>query len=229
MSEHLLAWVVPFRPAWAALRIRKAPHWLLSFCILAAIAGMIEVAAHPRSVMATLAHLPPSATASERRVVQEDLEAALPLRVSILPAQLLLRWSARALIVYMLLLAFGAGTPPRGKHLMSISVGVGVVEICERILETVYHISVFAPDTAAYPWTALALAGGVSRYTSALLLTSLNMFTLWFVGAMGWALSVLCGISRIKAVLIAATAWAVAAGCNIALLHLLRNAYVLFP
>jgi len=133
--------------------------------------------------------------------------------------------------VASLFLAFGAGDPPRWKHLMAVSVGAGVIDQCERLAETVFAAfgAHLPTEAGVLPWTALALTGGVSSYAGVLLLTSLNMFTLWTVGAVGWALSVLCSTSKIKAVLIAAAVWTVSAGCTIVLLHLLRNAYALSP
>ena len=231
MSEHVLSWAVPFRPSWAAVRLRRTPRWLIGFCALAVLAGAIEVLSHHRSVETTLEHLPESATAPERDVVRGDLDAALPVRIAVLPVQIFLSISLRALMWHLLFLAFGAGDPPRWKHLMAVSVGAGVIDQCERLAETVFagfgaHL---ATEAGVLPWTALALTGGISSYAGALLLTSLNMFTLWTVGAVGWALSVLCSTSKIKAVLIAAAVWTVSAGCTIVLLHLLRNAYALSP
>lgn len=231
MSEHLLSWLVPFRPSRAAVRLRRTPRWLIGFCVLAVLAGAIEVLSHSRSVETTLEHLPDSATAPERQVVREDLDAALPVRIAVLPAQILLGLSLRALMWYLLFVAFGAGDSPRGKHLMSVSVGAGVIDQCERLAENIHAAfgASLATETSGFPWSALALTGGVSSYAGTLLLTSLNMFTLWSVGAVGWALSVLCSTSKIKAVLIAAAVWTVSAGCTIVLLHLLRNAYALSP
>jgi hypothetical protein len=145
--------------------------------------------------------------------------------------QVFLSISLRALMWHLLFLAFGAGDLPRGKHLMSISVGAGVIDQCERLSETVTaaFTTQLATEAGVLPWSALALTGGISSYAGTLLLTSLNMFTLWSVGVVGWALSVLCSISKIKAVLIAAAVWTVSAGCTIVLLHLLRNAYALSP
>ncbi|MCC6398701.1 MAG: hypothetical protein IT282_16925 [Bacteroidetes bacterium] len=231
MSEHLIPWLVPFRPSRAAARLRRSPRWLIGFCVLAVLAGAIEVFSHSPAVEATLEHLPNSATAPEREAVREDLDAALPARVAMIPVQVFVSTSLRALMWYLLFAAFGAGDLPRGKQLMSISVGAGVIDQCERLAETLhaFYGTSLATETSVFPWSVLALTGEMPSYAGTLLLTSLNMFTLWSVGAVGWALSVLCSTSKIKAVLIAAAVWTVSAGCTIVLLHLLRNAYALSP
>ena len=101
--------------------------------------------------------------------------------------------------------------------------GIG---LCEEIAEFTYlWFLPFQHGLPVFPWGALALAPAGLPYTTGLLLTSFNLFTLWYVGALAWALSVLCSISKSKAVLIAIAIRAVTAGCTIALLHLLRNAY----
>jgi hypothetical protein len=231
MSDHLWPLLLPFQPAASARSIRHTPLWLLSFCLLAGAAALTDIIAHPHDVSATLAHLPPSATTEEREIVRTELDATLPLRIALLPSELLATWSARALLLYILIHAFGSGDPPRGKHLMCVAVGAGVVDVAERILETAFAAALLpTPDQAvAVPWTLLALTGDVSNYALRLLLTSINMFTLWYVWAVGWALSVLCGIHKSKAVLIAGSVWAVSAGCTIVVLHLLRNAYAFSP
>ena len=231
MSEHLSPLLLPFRPALAGMVLRSAPRWFFSFCILAAAAVLLEFVTHTRDVSETLAHLPSSATAEEREVVRADLDSTLPLRAAILPLQHLAAWSVRAILLTLLLHAFGTGVPPRTKHLMSIAVGSGGIDIIERLAQAVYAgIPGAGPGEAVIlPWSLLALTGPTGSYALTLLLTSINMFTLWYVGTVGWALSVLCSVHKHKAVLIAGAVWAVSAGSTIVLLDLLRNAYAFSP
>jgi hypothetical protein len=204
---------------------------VISLCLLAAAAVALELVSHPHDVASTLAHLPSSATVGEREVVRTGLDAQLLSRAAMLPVQLLIGWSLQAAVAYLLIQALGAGDPPRMKHLMSVFVGAGVIDICERTAEIVHNFIVPAVGSpaAGYPWTLLVLTGPIESYPLSLLLTSINMFTLWTVGAVGWVLSVLCSVHTSKAVLIAGSVRAISAGCTIAMLHLLRNAYVFFP
>ena len=231
MSEHLSPLLLPFRPALAGMVLRSAPRWFFSFCILAAAAVLLEFVTHTRDVSETLAHLPSSATAEEREVVRADLDSTLPLRAAILPLQHLAAWSVRAILLTLLLHAFGTGVPPRTKHLMSIAVGSGAIDTIERLAQTMYAgiSDAGAGEALVLPWSLLALTGPTGSYALTLLLTSINMFTLWYVGTVGWALSVLCSVHKHKAVLIAGAVWAVSAGSTIVLLDLLRNAYAFSP
>lgn len=190
---------------------------------------LLEFITHSRDVSQTIAHLPSSATAEEREVVRADLDATLPLRAAILPLQHLAVWAVRAVLLTLLLHAFGTGVPPRTKHLMSIAVGSGGIDIIERLAGTVYAGISGAGEAVILPWSLLALTGSTGSFALTLLLTSINMFTLWHVGTVGWALSVLCSVHKHKAVLIAGAVWAVSAGSTIVLLDLLRNAYAFSP
>lgn len=231
MSEHLYPLLLPVRPARAGGLLRSAPRWFLSFCILAACAVLLEFVTHSGDVSRTLAHLPSSATAEEREVVRADLDATLALRAAILPLELAAAWSVRAALLALLLHAFGTGVPPRAKHLMSVAVGAGGIDIIERFAQAAYAVipGVAAGEPAIMPWSLLALTDHTGSYGLSLLLTSINMFTLWHVGTVGWALSVLCSVHKHKAVLIAGAVWAVSAGSTIVLLNLLRNAYAFSP
>ncbi len=231
MSEHLYPLLLPVRPARTGRLLRSAPRWFFSFCILAAGAVLLEFVTHSTDVSRTLSHLPSSATSEEREVVRADLDATLALRAAILPLELVAAWSVRAALFALLLHAFGTGVPPRAKHLMSIAVGGGGIDIIERLAQAVYAVlpGVAAGEPAIMPWSLLALTGHTGSYTLGLLLTSINMFTLWYVGTVGWALSVLCNVHKHKAVLIAGAVWAVSAGSTIVLLDLLRNAYAFSP
>ena len=75
------------------------------------------------------------------------------------------------------------------------------------------------------PFSAFDLFPAVSDYRVVLLLTSINLFTLWYVGSVALGLAVLCRCRIWKAFLVAVAAWTVSTAFSITVLLLLRNAF----
>jgi len=227
MSDRVAPLVLPFLPGRAAASIRRAPRWLLSLTILLCAQIALEVIAHPVMVEQTVTHLPPTATPIERDVVRDELDAALASDLSMVPLKEIAARAAEALVLGIIFGAITASPRPRFTQMFTLCLGLSGIGVLEKAAEiaflTLTHQHHGLP---AFPWSALAIVrGGQFSYAAGLLLTTINLFTLWYVGALSWALAVLCNISKAQAVLIAFVFRAATAGCAIALLHLLRNAY----
>jgi hypothetical protein len=226
MYSHLAPLGVPVLPGWAAQKIKVHPHWLLPSILIVLLSGALGVISHPVRVQQTIAHIPRSATPEELAIVRSDLDASLPGNISILPFKITATGALEAVVLGLLLAGFGTGDRPRFAQLFALCIGLAGIGILEGAAEvTCLWLLPFPNSMPVLPWSALALAPAGQTYAAGLLLTSLNLFTLWYVGALAWALTVLCSIRKSKAVLIAIAVRAVTAGSTIALLHLLRNAY----
>lgn len=227
MSEHLQALFLPFMPARAGQRVLHTPHWILPLALLVLVTIALKGAGHRVLVEQTLTHIPPSATWAEREAVRRELDSALPLDLSIVPFTEGAAAAASAAVLGLVIAAWGIRQKPRFAQLFAMCIGLAIITGFENGAETVFlSISPPAAGLPVFPWSALALIESTRvSYPSGLLLTTINLFTLWYVCALGWALAVLCNISKAQAVLIALVFRAVTAGCAIALLHLLRNAY----
>lgn len=228
MSDRLAPLLLPFLPARAAAHVSHTPRWVVPLLTVAILQVILELVAHPLRVEQTVAHIPPSASREELLVVRTELDAALPWDLAILPIEESASAAAGALVLGLIIAAFGGGQRPRPVQLFALCIGLAGIGVIEKGAELAF-LSTSGAHAAvpAYPWSALGLAGPVAdSLPVALLLTTINLFTLWYVSALGWALAVLCNIRIAHAVLIAIVFRAVTAGCAIAVLHLLRNAYV---
>jgi hypothetical protein len=205
----------------------QAPHWLFPLLVLILAQIALEVCGHRVMVEQTVARIPSTATRTECDVVRSELDAALPVDLSIVPFKEGSVAAAGAVVLGVVLAAWGTSHRPRFAQLFALCVGLALITCFENGAETAFlSVSPAIHGLPAFPWSALAFtdATGIS-YPVGLLLTTINLFTLWYVSALGRALAVLCNISTAHAVLIALVFRAVTAGCAIALLHLLRNAY----
>jgi hypothetical protein len=226
MYRHLAALYVPIQAGRAAQEIKAHPRWLLPFILIVLFSGALEVVSHTVRVEQTIAHIPRSATPEELAIVRSDLDASLPGDISILPLKIGAARALEAVVLGLLLTGFGTGDRPRFVQLFALCTGLAGIGLLEATAEVAYlWFFAFPHSMPVFPWSALALAPAGQTYAAGLLLTSFNLFTLWYVGALAWALTVLCSIRKSKAVLIAIAVRAVTAGSTIALLHLLRNAY----
>ena len=228
MFDRLAPIVLPFLPARAAARIGHAPHWAVPLIVVVLAQMVIGLLAHALRVEQTIAHIPPSATQAELTIVREELERALPWDLAVVPLKETAGAAAGAVVLGLVIAALGIAQRPRFAMLFALCIGLAGIGIAEKgaeiaFLSTTGHVSAVPP----YPWSGLVFADSRAvSYPVGLLLTTINLFTLWYVRALARALAVLCNISKAHAVLIAVVFWAVTAGCAIAVLHLLRNAYV---
>jgi hypothetical protein len=188
---------------------------------------ILEILAHPARVEQTLAHIPPTATEAEHAIVRDELDASMPWDLAIMPVKEVAGIAAGTVVLGLILLAFGSGKQPRYSLLFTLCAGLAGIGVLEKGAEILLiSFSGQGSGLPVFPWSALAVMEAPSTsYATGLLLTTINLFTLWYVGALAWALAVLCNISKAHAVLTAVAFRAVTAGCAIAVLHLLRNAY----
>lgn len=228
MSDRIAPLLLPFMPARAAARIGHTPRWAVPLVAVVILQVLLEFAAHPLRAEQTIAHIPRSATREELLVVRAELDAALAWELAILPVRESAAAAAGALVLGLILAAVGAGQRPRAAQLFAVVIGLGGIGVVEKGAEIAFLAGTGQfPALPIVPWSALALAGPTAvPYPVGLLLTMINLFTLWYVSALARALAVLCNIRNAHAFLIAIVFRTVTAGCAIAVLHLLRNAYV---
>lgn len=227
MSDHIAPLLLPFAPAKAAAAIHHRPRWIPALAVVILVQILLEVLAHPVMVEETLRRLPESATNEERAVVRDDLDTAVPVDLGMIPIKEAGAVALGAVVLGLLVTVASPRQRPRAAHLVAVLAGIAIISGIEKGAETAFlSYSAHTHGLPAFPWSALAFVhhDGLP-YAAALLLTIINLFTLWYVVALGRALAVLCNVSTAHAVLIALVFRAASAGCTIALLHLLRNAY----
>ncbi len=211
------------------MRIRTSPSWGAAFVLLALIMCAIELLAHEQRVQWTLAALPPSVGPAQAADVRSVLTRDLPGRILLLPLQLFVIVWMKTLLLSLILHALQGTLPVRLPHLFCIMVGVSGIDILEAIAPLVVGIPGGPFSGAAAPWSVAGLARIDPHTPPGALLTSLNIFTLWYIGVLGWGISVLTNIRKRKAFLAAAVVSIVSTGSAVVLLHLLSTAYGFRP
>lgn len=225
MSEHLAPLWLAVRPARAAAVIGTHPRWVVAFLVAVAAFTALEWASHDVRVATTLAHIPPTATVQELDEVRGVLDRGRVADLTMVPVKTGIVVCSEAFLLWLFVTLAGTGIAPRFSHVLALVTGTLFIHAGEAAAVTLFRWAADATATVpALPWSLHALLDAGDTDTG-LLLTSINLFTLWYCSALGWALSVLCRIRKSKAVLIAIAVRAVTAGGTIAMLHLLRDAY----
>ncbi len=233
MSDFLSPLRFVIQPRLVAAQLAAAPHWGTAFLLLAGLTLLVQALSSHALTSATIAHLPASATPEDQRRIADFLAEELPYRLAVLPFRLLAGWWATGWLMYACLSLVGTSKPVQIAHCFALEVhaeAVWVIAGAATLLQRLVFPAWSTVADLAPPLNAAQFAGPGLDERLHLLLTSMNFFALWYVVAMGAGISVLSGVRRRKAFLVAAAVWAASTGFSTTVLYLLRSAFSLkFP
>jgi hypothetical protein len=230
MSDFFSPLRFVIHPRVVAAQLAAAPRWGAAFLLLAGLTVLLQALSFPALLSATVTHLPASATPEDQRRIADFLSEEFPYRLAVLPFRLLLGWWGTACLMYACLSLVGTSRPVQLVHCFALEVHAETVGVLAGVATLLQHLVVPAGTTVADlapPLNAAQFAGPGIDERLHLLLTSINLFTLWYVVVVGAGISVLCGVRRRKAFLVAAAVWAASTGFATTVLYLLRNAFSL--
>lgn len=230
MSDFFSPLRFVIQPRVVAAQLAAAPRWGTAFLLLAGLTMLLQALSSHAVTLATIAHLPASATPEDQRRIADFLAEELPYRLAVLPFRLLAGWWATAWLIFACVSLIGASKPVQiancfalEVHAEAVWVIAGAAALMQRfVFPTWSTVADLAP-----PLNAAQLAGPGLDERLLFLLTSINFFTLWYVVAVGAGISVLFGVRKRKAFLVAAAVWAASTGFSTTVLYLLRNAFSL--
>ena len=217
-----------FRPRVAAAAIKARPRWILVFALLALLSIGLVIATHNQSAQITLSHLPASAAPEDREHVRDILDRGLFSTYSFLPIRLLLGWSGFALLLFSLSTSFKPLEPVRFIQVFTLEVHAEAIAVLAKLVTlavALIHGAAQATLSSPPPLSVLSLAPPPGDFVLFSLLSSINMFTLWYVLVLTAGIHVLCGFAKRKAFLIVTGVWALTLCCNLGVLALLRDAF----
>jgi hypothetical protein len=201
MPTFLLILVHPIR---TARRLQEAPRWLGTFLLIAAGLVALRFASQAHLVEATVSALPATVTEADRNWARSYLDSELLLRCLFLPLRQLAGMGLFAFMLYALCVAFDPPIRARFKQLFALEIHAELFNLLGALVSLVT--------------TLLASNGDPGSPEMFALLTTPKIFTLWYVVVLAAGILTLFGYSRLKAGLLASTAWFVS---------VLFNAYLL--
>ena len=200
-----------FLPARGTRTLRERPRWIGAFLLLAMMSVGLIILTERQTAAAVLARLPSSATPSDNDAAVSMLSETLVARSLFEPIRLLAGWSAFAGILFVFVRTLSPPEPVRYLRLFALEVHAEAALLVGRIAAAVSamlgHASAW-PEGGAAPYSAALLVPSTHSFTLLSLLSSANIFTLWYVVLLAAGLRVLCGITIRTAALVALGAWA---------------------
>jgi len=227
MCDYILPFLLAFRPRHAAGCVPDVVAWWRPYAVVALLAMSLGVLSHSLAVTITIAHLPPSATPADVERVREWLGAGLASRTLFLPFRLAVECGLSAMLLLGFSRAFVGRAAGRFRGFFVLSLAASIFPLLGRCAGII-RASIASGNAALSlqpPFSAFDLFPAVTDYRVILLLTSINLFTLWHVGSVTLGLAVLCRCRSWKAFLVAVAAWTVSTAFSITVLLLLRNAF----
>ncbi len=227
MSDYLLPFLLAFRPRHAAACVPDVVAWWRPFAVVALLAMGLSLLSHSLAVTITIAHLPPSATPADTERVREWLGTDLAGRTVLLPFRLAVECALSALLLLALAHAFVGSSAGRFRGFFVLSLAASIFPLLSRSAAIVraFFTNGSMPLFVQPPFSSAELFPAVTDYRVILLLTSINLFTLWYMGSVTLGLAVLCRCRIWKAFLVAAASWTVSTAFSITVLLVLRNAF----
>lgn len=211
--------------------IQAKPRWLLIFLTLALVSVVIEILMHPYSVQSVLHHLPSSATNQDKLAVAQTLDQGLFARAAFLPIRLLFGWATFALMLYYICGFLVPHKIFRFIQIFSLEVGAEAILILAKVA-ALLHLVINSPNPGSRIFIPLSCADFIPThdYSTFIFLNSLNVFTVGYIAILTIGISVVCSISKFKALFIVSIVWGISALFNVGIitvlcdrLHLLVN------
>ena len=227
MSDFLLPFLVAFRPWKGTALIPSMVAWWRPFATAAVLTVLVALLSHRVAVDMTLSHLPPTATPGDVVQVRDWLDAGLPARTLLLPVRFSIECALSALVLLAFSRAFTGRRAGSFRGFFILAAAASIIPLmgrCAGILLSAGLDESIRPFVQV-PLSVAALLPRSGDYRVELLLTSLNLTTLWYVGSVTVGVAVLCRCKAWKAVLVAVAAWTVTTVVSITVLSLLRNAF----
>jgi hypothetical protein len=205
----------PFRPSLESGVLKKHPRWFVSFLILSVACVVLFALRYQETVRTTIDHLPQSAGTEERRHAADVVSGERLLRSLFLPVRLFTGWALFALVLFLSCKAF---RPPEGIRFTQFL----ALEIhAELILLLSSVAAILRLPQSGEAW----LSSQSTDFILRTLLTTINLFTLWYIVALTAGVSVLCGFSKRKAFLIVAGVWVISLCLNLGVLNQLSQVF----
>jgi hypothetical protein len=215
------------RPSRHAAGLRERPRWVGRFTVLAALYIVLGVAGGVHRASVTAYHLPRSVTVEERAAARDAILDATVVRSLFLPVRLFTGWSAFALLLWYACRIWSTRETVRYVHILAAEVHAeGALLLGNAAaLAAAFFGGAAGAHSAGWVPGGLDLIVPAGDFTSHYILNALNIFSALYVALLSVTLSVILGISRIRALVSVLVAWGLSLLFNATVFELLRREF----
>jgi hypothetical protein len=203
------------RPRRAILRIDQDPQWIGAFAVLAAASLLLFGLHYEQSSREVLSHLPATADTAEREALARAFREEFWRNLFALPFRLLFGWGAFAFALAVSARAFSRARGVRYRKVLALEVHAEAILLLPLILQSV---------NLPTPSMAMFFASSQNFLLNSLL-TSVNIFTLWYLLVLAAGITVLCSVRHRSGLVLVPVVWALAQLLNIGALTLLIRVF----
>lgn len=212
-----------FAPARAAEQLKLEPRWLSVFLFLSIVSVATQALLHPHLTQATLAHLPATATVADRQLVVESLEQELPAKLAFAPVRLFLGWGLFSAVLFYVSRVFASREPLRIQQMFSIEVHAEATSVLSNLVVLALTLSSTDGKPADLPLSLGGLFPVQQDFVVKSLLTTLNLFTLWYIVVLTFSVSTLCRLRKLKSLLVVLLVWIFSIVLNLSAIKLMKD------
>jgi hypothetical protein len=200
------------RPSRVFKRLKDHPSWVMSFAALAIVSVVLEWFSFGTALQTAVSGLPQRATPEMIQDAVTYLEGRRYINLALAPLKL---WIVIAIFSYVIYLACSISKSislPYWKHFFAVVVWSYWILVVGEALSLVTR-SVLGPvsSNAGLAFTQ-PLGLGMIKVSSSdpgvlYALNSVNVFSFWYLLLVSLGVSILCGLSRVKGILITTFVW----------------------
>jgi hypothetical protein len=201
-----------FRPTGVFRRLKDHPSWVVSFAALAIVSMVLEWFSFRTALQTTVGGLPQRATPEMIQDAVAYLESRRFINLLLTPLKLWILIAMFSYVIYLVCSVSKSISLPHWKHFLAVVVWSYWILIVGEALSLVTR-SVVGPFSSNSGLAFPQLLGlGMIRISSSDLgllyaLNAVNVFSVWYLLLVSLGVSILCGFSRVKGILITAFVW----------------------
>jgi hypothetical protein len=193
-------------------RLKDRPTWVMNFVSLAVVSVVVEWFSFGTALQTAVGGLPQRATAEMIQDAVAYLEGRRYIDLALAPLKLWVIIAIFSYVIYVVCSVSKSISLPHWKHFFAVVVWSYWILLIGEALSLVTRSVVghFSPNAGlAFPQP---LGLGMMKIASAdpgllYALNAVNVFSIWYLLLVSLGVSILCGFSRVKGILVTAFVW----------------------
>jgi len=208
------------------LSLKQKPNWFFPFIVLSIVAVLIEWFSFPYVLKLTIANLPSNATQQHIQEAAAHLYGQRLINAAFVPIKLLFGWSLFALVLYYVCLMFKPSEQTHFRHIFAIVIFAEMILMGGKILsftialaKGVDHVNTISELNNLFGLDLL-FPGVTANLPLFTFVSSINIFSLWYLTVLTLGISVMSGFSKVKSGILATGVWLISLGFGAAVVQL---------
>jgi hypothetical protein len=212
-----------FAPVKAAEQIKSNPRWVVAFLFFSVVSATTYALNYPYLTQATVTRLPSTATLADKQEVVESLRLELPTKLAFFPVRMFVGWGIFSVALFYVSRAFAPREALRFEQVLSVEVHAEVSSIVANLITLILTLTSEDGKLADLPLSLAGVIHAEQDFVIKSLLTTLNIFTLWYIVFLTIAVATLCNLRKLKSLLVVLLVWTFSTMLNLGAMKILMD------